>query len=126
MEKSVIKVLFLQLILIGYGVGVRGVDQDEKILQEQPYRSAFHFQPPKNWMNGEKSKHIFLLIYSPFIATVILILWDFFFLLFFFLGIFVGGMILCLRAVKIQMVKFLLNFLLSFFIFIFIFAYCLY
>ena len=60
MKNPVIKMVFLQLILIGYGIGVRSVDQEyEKILDEQPYRSAFHFQPPKNWMNGENSKSHF-------------------------------------------------------------------
>lgn len=46
---------------------------------DQPYRTAYHFQPPKNWMNGKKSddyyniysylQHVFL----EFMANVILL-----------------------------------------------------
>ncbi|PIN13228.1 Beta-fructofuranosidase (invertase) [Handroanthus impetiginosus] len=46
MERFVIKVIFSYIILIGFGVQIIGG------VQEQPLRTAFHFRPPKNWMNG--------------------------------------------------------------------------
>ncbi|XP_047940456.1 fructan 6-exohydrolase-like isoform X2 [Salvia hispanica] len=67
MKNPVIKMVFLQLILIGYGIGVRSVDQEyEKILDEQPYRSAFHFQPPKNWMNDPNGPMLYNGVYHLF------------------------------------------------------------
>lgn len=57
-KRSVIRVVLLHFIFIGYGVRVGSCYPDRHILQEQqpnleqPYRTAFHFQPLKNWMNG--------------------------------------------------------------------------
>lgn len=58
MEKYVIWVVILQAILIGYAIKFGYFGEDKTIIEEnkqrekQPYRTAFHFQPPKNWMNG--------------------------------------------------------------------------
>ncbi|KAI3454147.1 hypothetical protein Pfo_010810 [Paulownia fortunei] len=70
MEISVIRVLFLHVILIGYGVRVGGSYQDRYILEEQPkeqpYRTAFHFQPPKNWMNDPNGPMYYKGVYHLF------------------------------------------------------------
>lgn len=38
-------------LLVGGGVEVEA-SHDESLPREQPYRTAYHFQPPNNWMNG--------------------------------------------------------------------------
>lgn len=53
MEGSTVGILLLLIFLIGYGVEAGADHEIQKNLQkQQPYRTAFHFQPPKNWMNG--------------------------------------------------------------------------
>lgn len=56
MDTSVIWVVGLCFVLISHGVEVESSPPRCKHLQSvpevQPYRTGFHFQPPKNWMNG--------------------------------------------------------------------------
>ncbi|KAL7112234.1 hypothetical protein ACP275_05G139400 [Erythranthe tilingii] len=73
MERSVIKVVLLHIILTSYGVrSVRGSYKHRNILeeqqpnQEQPYRTGFHFQPPKNWMNDPNGPMYYNGVYHLF------------------------------------------------------------
>ncbi|KAL9400068.1 hypothetical protein Peur_009029 [Populus x canadensis] len=52
MEISVIWVVGFCVLLVDHGV--QASHQSSRNLQEtdQPYRTGYHFQPPKNWMNG--------------------------------------------------------------------------
>jgi len=56
MEIYVLWAVGLCFLLVGDGVEVEASHQPYRNLQslprEQPYRTAYHFQPPKNWMNG--------------------------------------------------------------------------
>lgn len=71
MKKSVIKVVFLQFLVISYGVGSTAFDQENGVLQEQqPYRTGFHFQPPKYWMNGKIKTPTFLLFFHLFLHPI--------------------------------------------------------
>lgn len=36
----------------------------QSLSREQPYRTAFHFQPPQNWMNGMSTQHNLLILSS--------------------------------------------------------------
>ncbi|TYJ29844.1 hypothetical protein E1A91_A06G094100v1 [Gossypium mustelinum] len=57
------------------GNGVQSDRHDEKLQslpQDQPYRTGYHFQPPKNWMNGPMSyKGVYHLFYqyNPYAAV---------------------------------------------------------
>ena len=54
MEKSAIWAVGLCLVLAGHGFVAEASHQSKPT--EQPYRTAYHFQPPKNWMNGMSSQ----------------------------------------------------------------------
>ncbi|GLT25586.1 hypothetical protein SLA2020_007070 [Shorea laevis] len=43
MQISVFMIVGLCFVLVGHGI---------QVSPKQPYRTAFHFQPPKNWMRG--------------------------------------------------------------------------
>lgn len=38
---------------------VEGDDENDQVAQ--PYRTAYHFQPPKNWINGDALINFFIL-----------------------------------------------------------------
>ncbi|XP_057775933.1 beta-fructofuranosidase, insoluble isoenzyme CWINV1-like isoform X2 [Salvia miltiorrhiza] len=79
MEKYVIWVVLLQAILIGYAIKTGYFEENRNIIEEfdeakekQPYRTGFHFQPPKNWMNGPmyyNGVYHFFYQYNPYGAT---------------------------------------------------------
>ncbi|XWS72443.1 hypothetical protein CRYUN_Cryun02cG0040100 [Craigia yunnanensis] len=66
MEISVVLVVGFCFLLFGNGVQSHGDDTKlQSPSTEQPYRTAYHFQPPKNWMNGPMYyKGIFHLFYQ--------------------------------------------------------------
>ena len=73
MEMSVLWSLVLYFLLVGNGVHVEASNHTHRNLQslpkEQPYRTAYHFQPLKNWMNGLSSQpYIF---FSVFITSYV-------------------------------------------------------
>ncbi|XVF35327.1 hypothetical protein REPUB_Repub18cG0136000 [Reevesia pubescens] len=74
MARSVIWIVGLCFVLIGNEVqGSHGNDRNPKLSSTgQPYRTAYHFQPPKNWMNGPMYfngvYHLFYQ-YNPFAAV---------------------------------------------------------
>lgn len=76
--------MLLPAILIAY-VKTGYFEKNKKIIEEyeakedQPYRTGFHFQPPKNWMNG-----IYFFNYLIFLSHSIflLIVSDYFFVIF--------------------------------------------
>lgn len=86
MEQSVILVIMVQIILIAYGsqVGTSNQLEIETILQynptEQGERTAYHFQPPRNWMNGSFFifMSLFVAISLDFLFTFILTVGDFY------------------------------------------------
>ncbi|KAH6831135.1 Glycosyl hydrolases family 32 protein [Perilla frutescens var. hirtella] len=74
MEKYVIWVVILQAILIGYAIKNGYFGKEKNIIEEnkQTYRTGFHFQPPKNWMNGPmyyNGVYHFFYQYNPYGAT---------------------------------------------------------
>ncbi|XVF89077.1 hypothetical protein PTKIN_Ptkin19aG0101800 [Pterospermum kingtungense] len=75
MEISVVWVIGFCILLFGNGVQSHGDDrklQSPSADAEQPYRTAYHFQPPKNWMNGPMYyKGIYHLFYqyNPYSAV---------------------------------------------------------
>ncbi|KAL3498640.1 hypothetical protein ACH5RR_041372 [Cinchona calisaya] len=70
MEVSLFLILILQSILIFCEAEVGKSHQICKKLQydpvKQPYRTAFHFQPPKNWMNDPNGPMYYKGIYHLF------------------------------------------------------------
>ncbi|GLT25583.1 hypothetical protein SLA2020_007040 [Shorea laevis] len=74
MEISVLWIV--GLFFVSVDNGVQGSLGDGRILRSpslvQPYRTAFHFQPPKNWLNGPMYHngiyHLFYQ-YNPYSAT---------------------------------------------------------
>ncbi|KAF6157157.1 hypothetical protein GIB67_041618 [Kingdonia uniflora] len=57
---NVLQVCLCSFLVLSYGVGVEASHQIYRNLeslqstptQKQPYRTGYHFQPPKNWING--------------------------------------------------------------------------
>ncbi|XP_058189087.1 beta-fructofuranosidase, insoluble isoenzyme CWINV3-like [Rhododendron vialii] len=57
-------------VLIGngveFGASTPTATSDHSVLEEQPYRTAYHFQPPKNWMNDPNGPMYYNGIYHLF------------------------------------------------------------
>ncbi|KAG4141632.1 hypothetical protein ERO13_D06G086100v2 [Gossypium hirsutum] len=67
MDLSVVLVVGFCFVLLGNGVQS---DRDDKKLQslpqDQPYRTGYHFQPPKNWMNDPNGPMYYKGVYHLF------------------------------------------------------------
>ena len=50
----------------------------------QPYRTAYHFQPPKNWINGMVYFCLFIYVFSFITICLFLVYINLFFFLFLF------------------------------------------
>jgi len=63
---------------VGYGAEVGDFDHVQRNLQsdstDQPYRTGYHFQPPRNWMNGALIYTLLLELLFCFKANELLIL----------------------------------------------------
>lgn len=72
MDRGVIWGVGLFILLVGYGAEVESSHLPFRNLQsipaedQQPYRTAYHFQPLDNWMNGLSAK-TFSFVISVFI-----------------------------------------------------------
>lgn len=67
MERFIVFILLFQVFLIAYGGEVEADHEIQRNFQEQqPYRTAYHFQPPKNWMNGLSFLFLFQIFVSNF------------------------------------------------------------
>ncbi|XP_030945692.1 beta-fructofuranosidase, insoluble isoenzyme CWINV3-like [Quercus lobata] len=70
MEMSVLWSLALCFLLVGNGVHVEASNHTHRNLQslpkEQPYRTAYHFQPLKNWMNDPNGPMYYEGVYHLF------------------------------------------------------------
>ncbi|KAF8369650.1 hypothetical protein HHK36_014311 [Tetracentron sinense] len=85
MASSVLGLVWLFSVLFGYGVQVeashhlyRNLESLQSTSTNQPYRTSYHFQPPKNWINGPMIyKGIYHLFYqyNPFGAVWGNIVW---------------------------------------------------
>ncbi|EXB66852.1 Beta-fructofuranosidase, insoluble isoenzyme CWINV1 [Morus notabilis] len=73
---SVIQVICLLFVLVSHGI--EGSDHGQRTQRSlytskgQPYRTAYHFQPPKNWMNGPmyyKGVYHLFYQYNPYSAV---------------------------------------------------------
>ncbi|KAL3498641.1 hypothetical protein ACH5RR_041373 [Cinchona calisaya] len=75
MKGSLFWILLVHIFLVAYQGEVGGSHEVQKNLHynpKQPYRTAFHFQPAKNWMNGPMYyKGIYHLFYqyNPYAAV---------------------------------------------------------
>ncbi|KAI8530921.1 hypothetical protein RHMOL_Rhmol11G0097600 [Rhododendron molle] len=69
---SVLGLCFFVLIGNGveFGASTPTATSVHSVLEEQPYRTAYHFQPPKNWMNVFL---VLILIHVPVIWHVLLV-----------------------------------------------------
>ncbi|KAG5524663.1 hypothetical protein RHGRI_031367 [Rhododendron griersonianum] len=52
---------------VEFGASTPTATSVHSVLEEQPYRTAYHFQPPKNWMN------VLILIHVPVVWHVLLV-----------------------------------------------------
>lgn len=74
MAKSSVWLICLSALFLGYGVleleashhVFRHLQTFESTPSNQPYRTSFHFQPPKNWMNDPNGPLIYKGIYHLF------------------------------------------------------------
>nr|KJB65543.1 hypothetical protein B456_010G099400 [Gossypium raimondii] len=67
MEKSVVLVIGFWLLLLGNGVQSHRQDKKHQSLpRDQPYRTGYHFQPPKNWMNDPNGPMYYKGVYHLF------------------------------------------------------------
>ncbi|KAK6273865.1 hypothetical protein POUND7_010948 [Theobroma cacao] len=74
MKISVIWVIVFCLLLFDHGIQCFHGDgrKVQSASTEQPYRTAYHFQPPKNWMNGPlyyKGIYHLFYQYNPYAAV---------------------------------------------------------
>lgn len=76
----VLGLLGIFFVLLGYGVQASQnvSSQDLEFLSDgQLYRTSYHFQPPRNWMNGS-SNYLIIIYYVLTFNLVILFLIVFF------------------------------------------------
>lgn len=68
MEGFIVFILLLQVFLIAHGCEVEAYDEIQRNLEEQQqsYRTGYHFQPPKNWMNDPNGPVYYKGVYHLF------------------------------------------------------------
>ena len=90
---SVIWAIGLFFSLVNHGNGIEASHQRHRksqyISEEQPYRTGYHFQPPKNWMNGLSFSNFTLTFQTFFLIKIskFLLALTFFFLSFLLLSL---------------------------------------
>lgn len=94
--------LLVSLFLANYVVVLEALRHLPDKIKNQPYRTGYHFQPPKNWMNGISSYPEPILIPAHFIFLSLYFVYTIILFTHFFFVYVVGALFQCDKILTVS------------------------